>query len=137
MLYSVSLGADITALEDVLNTQLVPLLAGGRPLYVEANVASKLRGSFEEQASLLQTAVGGPYMTRAEARTVQNLPHIDGTDELIVPLNVVVGGLASPTDTGPKAGGPAPKAVGRPAPSPGGRTTSAPSRPSGTPSPTR
>jgi hypothetical protein len=105
---------------------------------VEANVASKLRGSFEEQASLLQTAVGGPYMTRAEARTVQNLPHLDGTDELIVPLNVVVGGLASPTDTAPKAGGPpVPKAVGRPAPSPGGRTTSARSRSSGTPSPAR
>lgn len=137
MLYTHSVGPDITMLEDVLNTQLVPLLAPGSNLYVEANVEAKLRGSFEEQASLLQTAVGGPYMTRAEARGTQNLPHIAGTDDLIVPLNVVTGGLASPTDTAPKAGGPVPKASGRPEGRPDGRTTSAPTRPSATPSPTR
>jgi hypothetical protein len=32
---------------------------------------------------------------------MHNLPHIDGADELIVPLNVVEGGLASPNDTAP------------------------------------
>lgn len=40
-------------------------------------------------------------MTRDEARAQFNLPHIDGADELIVPLNVVEGGLASPRDTDP------------------------------------
>jgi HK97 family phage portal protein len=135
MLYTHSLGGDITALEDVLNTQLVPLLAPGSNLYVEAHVEAKLRGSFEEQAALLQTAVGAPYMLRAEARGVMNLPYIEGTDELVTPLNVVTGGLASPRDTAPKAGGPVPKAAGRPAGRPDGPTTSPRSRSSGTPSP--
>jgi HK97 family phage portal protein len=136
MLYTHSIGPDITMLEDVLNSQLVPLLAPGSNLYVEANVAAKLRGSFEEPASLLQTAVGAPYMLRAEARARQNLPYIDGTDELVTPLNVVTGGLASPTDTAPKAGGPVPKASSRPEGRPDGRTTWPPSPSSATPSPT-
>jgi hypothetical protein len=41
-------------------------------------------------------------MTRNEQRARFNLPRIDGADELIVPLNVVEGGLASPRDTAPK-----------------------------------
>lgn len=101
MLYTHSIGPDITMLQDVLNTMLVPLIAPGTDLYVEANVEAKLRGSFTEQAMLLQTAVGAPYMLRSEARAVQNLPHVDGTDELITPMNVTVGGLASPRDTAP------------------------------------
>jgi len=134
MLYTHSIGPDITMLEDVLNTQLVPLLAPGSNLYVEANVEAKLRGSFEEQASMLQTAVGAPYMQRAEARAKLNLPYIEGTEQLVMPLNVIAGGLASPTDTAPKASHPVPKAAGRPVARPGGRMTSAPSRPSVTPS---
>jgi len=43
---------------------------------------------------------GGPILTRAEARAMLNLRHIEGTDELIVPLNVIEGGQASPTDSG-------------------------------------
>ena len=38
-------------------------------------------------------------MTRNEARADNNLPPIDGGDELIVPLNVIEGGQASPQDT--------------------------------------
>ncbi|MDX2863445.1 phage portal protein, partial [Streptomyces scabiei] len=84
--------------------------APGSNLYIEANLEAKLRGSFTEQAALLQTAVGAPYMLRSEARAVQNLPHVDGTDELVTPLNVIVGGLASPRDTAPDA---LPKGRGR------------------------
>ncbi|MEU8704198.1 phage portal protein [Streptomyces sp. NPDC048565] len=113
MLYTHSIGPDITMLQDVLNTMLVPVLAPGSNLYIEANVEAKLRGSFTEQATLLQTAVGAPYMLRSEARAVQNLPKVDGTEELITPLNVVVGGLASPTDTAPPPS--LPKGQGRPA----------------------
>jgi hypothetical protein len=40
--------------------------------------------------------VGAPWLTRNEARARQNLPHIDGADELIVPLNVIEGGQSSP-----------------------------------------
>lgn len=113
MLYTHSVGPDITMLQDVLNTMLVPLIAPGSNLYVEANVEAKLRGSFTEQATLLQTATGAPYMLRSEARSVQNLPYVEGTDELVTPLNVLVGGLASPTDTAPPPS--LPKGQGRPA----------------------
>ncbi|MFE1104137.1 phage portal protein [Nocardiopsis alba] len=107
MLYRDSLGPIIETLEQVLNIMLVPDLAGGRRLYVEANVDSKLRLSFEEQARVLSSAVGAPYMLRAEARARMNLPAIEHADELVVPLNVTVGGLASPRDTAPppKSGG--------------------------------
>ena len=69
-------------------------------LYVEPNIEAGMAGSFLEQARVMQTATGGPWMTRAEARGRMNLPHIDGTNELITPLNVTAGGQASPTDTG-------------------------------------
>lgn len=107
MLYRDSLGPLIEALEQVINVMLVPDLADGRRLYVEANVDSKLRLSFEEQARVLTSAVGAPYMLRAEARARMNLPRIDHADELVVPLNVTEGGLANPRDTAPppKAGG--------------------------------
>ncbi|NJQ14218.1 phage portal protein [Streptomyces bohaiensis] len=116
MLYTHALGPYITQLEGVLNALLVPMLAPGSSLYVEAHVEAKLRGSFLEQASLLQTAVGAPYMLRSEARARQNLPAVDGTDELVTPLNVLVGGLASPRDTAPppKTGRPLVKSASRP-----------------------
>lgn len=112
MLFTINLGPYVTQWQDVLNSMLVPLLAPGSNLYVEANLEAKLRGSFTEQAALLQTAVGAPYMLRSEARAVQNLPHVDGTDDLVTPLNVTIGGLASPRDTAPEA---LPKGQGRPA----------------------
>lgn len=102
MLYRDSLGAYIVAWEGAVNAQLVPDLSGDRRLYVEANVEAKLRGSFEEQAQVLQSAVGAPWMLRAEARARANLPEIDGADELVTPLNVLVGGQASPRDSAPK-----------------------------------
>lgn len=70
--------------------------------YVEENVAIRLAGNPELQAAILQTQVGAPVRTVNEARKILNLHPIEGGDELIVPLNVVKGGLASPTDTGPK-----------------------------------
>jgi hypothetical protein len=74
-------------------------------IYIEFNMAEKLKGSFEEQASQMQTAVGAPWLTRNEARARQNLPQIAGGDELVTPLNVLIGGQASPTDSAPKSSG--------------------------------
>lgn len=101
-LYRDSLGPVITQLEQVLNVMLTPVFAGDRDLYIEANVDAKLRASFEEQAAVTSTATGGPWMTRNEARAMRNLPPVPDGDDLIVPLNVTEGGLASPHDTAPK-----------------------------------
>lgn len=100
MLYGPSLGPYITAWEEAINSQLTPRYADGRRLYVEANIEAKLRGSFLEQAQVLQSATGSPYLTRNEARARQNLPAVPGGDDLVVPLNVLVGGQASPQDSG-------------------------------------
>jgi HK97 family phage portal protein len=70
-------------------------------IYIEFNLSEKLRGSFAEQTQALQSAVGAPWMNRNEARGMLNLSSIDGADDLIVPLNVIAGGLASPRDTAP------------------------------------
>lgn len=100
MLYSDTLGTWFERLDQAFNMRLVPQLADPDQVFVEFNVAAKLRLAFEEQARIFQTATGGPIMTRAEARRRLNLPYIEGTDDLIVPLNVTEGGQASPTDSG-------------------------------------
>ncbi|WEV72143.1 phage portal protein [Bifidobacterium sp. ESL0790] len=101
MLYGPTLGPVLERFEQAFNLQVIPALdASGDGLYGELDRNAALNGSFLEMASYLQTAVGGPYMTRSEARAMLDMYKIPGTDELIVPLNVTAGGLASPTDTG-------------------------------------
>jgi len=101
MLYGDTLGPMVARIEARINTFLMGRL-GLDParFYVEFNIGEKLQGNFEEQAAQLQTSTGGPFMTRNEARGMLNLSKIEGGDELIVPLNVIEGGQASPTDSG-------------------------------------
>lgn len=87
-LYSDCLGPTLQMLQQRINTFLLPMLGADPNTYVEFDLTEKLKGSFEERASILQSAVGGPYMTRNEARADSNLPPVDGGDQLIVPLNV-------------------------------------------------
>ena len=100
-LYNDTLAPKLMEATDKANSRLLPMVGEDVRHYVEYDLSVKLQGSFEERAAVLQSAVGGPWMTRDEARAQFNLPHIDGADELIVPLNVVEGGLASPRDTDP------------------------------------
>ena len=109
-LYGDTLGPLLAEIEDEVNTFLVPKFDDSGRTYTEFNLAEKLQGSFEEQATAFQTAVGGPWMTRAEARSRLNLPALPEdaqADELIVPLNVLIGEQASPTDSAPPATEPA------------------------------
>ena len=98
-LYADCLGPILQMIQQRFNSFLLPMVGAAPNTYVEFDLTEKLKGSFEERASILQSAVGGPWMTRNEARADNNLPPIDGGDELIVPLNVVAGGQASPQDT--------------------------------------
>ncbi len=106
MLYGDTLGPIFAQIEDRLNTFLVPVLDPRPGVYVEFNIAEKLQGNFEEQATALQSSVGAPYMLRSEARSRMNLPSIPDADTLVVPLNVLVGGQASPRDSAPPKAGP-------------------------------
>jgi len=100
-LYMDCLGPWLQMIAEEIELQLVPDFSDVDKIYVEFNLAEKLRGSFEDQATQLQTAIGAPYMTRNEGRAKLNLKQLEGGDELITPLNVLVGGQASPTDANP------------------------------------
>jgi phage portal protein BeeE len=100
MLFGPTLGPIFTEMQQAVNAGLITSLDASPDLYVEMDRDSAINGSFLEQAKLLSTLVGGPVMTRAEGRAKLNLRYIDGTDELIVPMNVTEGGQASPQDTG-------------------------------------
>ena len=98
-LYADCLGPMLQMLQQRINAFLLPMLGADDEIYVEFDLTEKLKGSFEERASILQASVGGPWMTRNEARADNNMPPVEGGDELIVPLNVIQGGQASPQDT--------------------------------------
>lgn len=100
MLYSETLGPTLARIEDRINAFLVPRVAADPDAYVEFNIEEKLQGDFEEQAAILSTSTGAPWMTRNEARALRNLPALEGGDALVVPLNVLIGGQASPRDSG-------------------------------------
>ena len=100
-LYNDTLAPKLMEATDKVNAALLPMVGEPDGHYVEYDLAVKLQGSFEERAAVLQSAVGGPWMTRDEARAQFNLPHIEGADQLIVPLNVLEGTVASPNDTDP------------------------------------
>lgn len=111
-LYQDSFGPWLTMIEQDLELQLLPEFGDTTGLYLEFNIAEKLKGSFEEQASALSTLVGRPVMSANEGRARLNLPSMGGdADELVTPLNVIVGGQPSPqTPTGANA----PKALAAP-----------------------
>ncbi|MEH6804844.1 MAG: phage portal protein [Rhodococcus erythropolis] len=88
MLYGDTLGPIMSMIEARLNEFLVPRFADVDGVYVEFNLGEKLQGSFEEQAAVLGTATGRPYMTANEARAKQNLPAVEGGDVLYIPLNM-------------------------------------------------
>lgn len=100
MLYSETLGPLLQMITDRINSFLAPRISTTANPYVEFNIETKLQGDFEEEASILSTSVGAPWMTVNEARARKNYPALDGGDTLIVPLNVTQGGQASPQDGG-------------------------------------
>lgn len=113
-LYQDTLGPWTVDLQQEFAAQILPDLPDNRDVYCEFNVEAKMRGDFESQAAAASTATGGPWMTRNEIRARNNLPRVEGGDDLIVPMNVTEGGLASPRDTAPEPAGGAPKAGGLP-----------------------
>lgn len=97
-LYAECLGPVIQMLQQRINAFLLPMVGADPNAYVEFDLTEKLKGSFEERASILQTSVGAPWLTRNEARADMNLPPVEGGDDLITPLNVLASGEANPGD---------------------------------------
>jgi phage portal protein BeeE len=95
------LGSWIVNLEQALNVGLTESKMQAADEYVELDVDAKLRGTFDAEAKAFQTATGRPWMVTNEVRAKKNLPPLPGGDELVTPLNVLVGGIANPRDTAP------------------------------------
>lgn len=97
-LYQDTLGPWLMMMQEEIELQLLPDFGPADRVYVEFNMAEKLKGSFEEQADAFQKATGRPWMTADEARARQNLPSLGGdAEKLITPLNVALDGVPSGT----------------------------------------
>lgn len=101
-LYQDTLGPWLTLIQQEYALQLLGDVVDTDDVYVEFNLREKLEGSFAEQAQVFSTAIGRPWMTADEGRGRMNMPALGGdAAELVTPLNVIVGGQASPTDSAP------------------------------------
>lgn len=101
-LYQDTLGPWLAMIEQEIQLQLLSEFAEQEDIYVEFNLAEKLKGSFEEQARSIQSLTGRPVLTADEARALLNRPAMGGdAAQLITPLNVLIGGQASPQDSAP------------------------------------
>lgn len=100
-LYSDCLGPVLQMFQQRINTFLVPKVVKDTNLYVIFDLDEKLKGSFEERANYYQSACGVPYLTVNEVRADLDKPPVEGGDERVIPLNVLIGGQASPQDSTP------------------------------------
>jgi HK97 family phage portal protein len=101
-LYQDCLGPWLVMIEEEFERQVLPECDDTRDVYVEFNIAEKLKGSFEEQANSIQVLVGRPVMTANEGRARLNLPAM--TDD------------TSADKLAPQQGGPADASANPPAP---------------------
>lgn len=104
-LYAECLGPVLQMFQQRFNSFLLPAIGASPNTYVEFDLTEKLKGSFEERASIYQSAAGAPYLTRDEVRAELNLPKLPNGqgEEIVTPLNVLIGGQASPQDSEPGA----------------------------------
>lgn len=100
-LYNDCLAPVLMQATDRINMVVLPRVGEQKNHYAGYDITIKTEGTFEEKLQTLSTAVGAPFLSRNEARAKLDLPAIEGGDELITPLNVLTGGLASPRDTDP------------------------------------
>lgn len=99
-LFGHTLGPVIQMIEARINAFLLPMIGAKDTAYVEFNVAEKLKGNFEARAAIMQSAVGGPWMSVNEARALDNRPPIEGGDDVLSPLNMTAVG-AEPVEVAP------------------------------------
>jgi HK97 family phage portal protein len=87
-LYMDCLGPILEMIVSELELHLLRDFPDADAQYLEFNIAAKLAGSFEEQATAIQKLTGGPVMTRDEGRARLNLPAQGGdAAKLLTPLN--------------------------------------------------
>lgn len=75
--------------EAVLDHQLRPDFSDAGDIYAEFLMDEVLRGDFEQRAAAKQKAINSGQMTPAEARAMENLPFIEGSDRLLINSTMV------------------------------------------------
>lgn len=100
-LYNDCLAPTLMQATDRIDMVILPRVGEQKNHYVAYDITIKTEGTYEEKIATLSSAVGAPFLSRNEARARLDLPAIEGGDDLITPLNVLTGGLASPRDTDP------------------------------------
>lgn len=70
--------------EQVINYILMTSYERENGIFAQFNADAILRSSLLDRVTSYSTATGTPYMTVAEARRLENLPFIPGTDKLVV-----------------------------------------------------
>lgn len=100
-LYNDCLAPLLMQATDRLAMVMLPRVGEQGNHYLAYDITIKTEGTFEEKIATLSAAVGAPFLSRNEVRARLDLPAVEGGDELITPLNVLAGGLASPRDTDP------------------------------------
>lgn len=75
---------EAVAVENILNIMLADM--GFPDLYVKFDLKGIMRGDFKSQMEGYRTGVYSGIYTRAEIRAWEELPFVDGTDELLHPL---------------------------------------------------
>ena len=99
-LYMDCLGPILEMIVSDLELQLLRDFDDPDDHYLEFNIAAKLAGSFEEQATAIQKLTGGPVMTRDEGRARLNLPRAGGeASKLLTPLNTTTRAAVADDDT--------------------------------------
>lgn len=79
-LYQDCLGPWLEMIQQEIEGQLLIECDDQEDVYVEFNIDAKLAGTPEERAASLHMAVGRPWRTVNEARSLENLPRIDEPD---------------------------------------------------------
>ena len=79
--------------ESVIDTQLRPDFDPRGTVYAEFLLDEVLRGAFEARADAYQKAINSGWMQPAEVRQAENLPYVEGSDQLylngaLVPLEL-------------------------------------------------
>lgn len=101
-LYAEGLMPLMDLITEQMNKVLLPMMGADPRSYVVFDLSSKLSASFEEQAAVLTSSVGAPWMTADEARARLDMPALGGAAaQLVQPLNLAYGdGGASNTLSG-------------------------------------
>ena len=89
-LYQDCLGPTLVMVEEEIERQLLVECRDQRGVYVEFNIAEKLKGSFEEQAAAIVSLTGRPVMSGNEGRARLNLPRMTQADmdTVALPMNM-------------------------------------------------